>query len=71
MAFALTPATAVTGVLDYTTRDHAKIYSSGSKGLSEEPYDCTPDGLSDFLVTLGYSARVRSWADPEIGMLYS
>jgi hypothetical protein len=70
MAFALTPATAVTGVLDYTTRDHAKIYSSGSKGLSEEPYDCTPDGLFDFLETLGDRARECGWADPDIGLLY-
>jgi hypothetical protein len=70
MAFALTPATAVEGVLDYTSREGSKIYSSATKALSEDLYDCTPDGLFNFLETLGDRAAECGWLLEDIGILY-
>eukprot|EP00978_Attheya_sp_CCMP212_P044615 scaffold316328_cov28-Attheya_sp.AAC.1 len=70
MAFALTPAMAITGVLDLAAREGSKIYSSATKGLSEELYDCTPDGLFDFLETLGDRGHECGWSLEDVGILY-
>eukprot|EP00978_Attheya_sp_CCMP212_P033479 scaffold135186_cov68-Attheya_sp.AAC.2 len=70
MAFALTPAMAVTGVLDFATREGSKIYHSETKGLSEEVYECTPDGLFNFLETLGDRAHECGWLMEDVGILY-
>jgi hypothetical protein len=68
--FVLTPATAVARVLDYTTREGSKIYSSTTRGLSKDLYECTPDGLFDFLETLGGRARECGWSITDVGILY-
>eukprot|EP00978_Attheya_sp_CCMP212_P032841 scaffold129914_cov59-Attheya_sp.AAC.1 len=74
MAFALTPAPAIMGVLDLAAREGSKIYSSATKeltkGLSEELYDCTPDGLFNFLETLGDRAHECGWLLEDVGILY-
>jgi hypothetical protein len=44
-AFALTPAVAVIGVINYNTSEGQKLYASATAKLAEEQYDCKPDGL--------------------------
>ena len=47
--FALAPAQAIHGALDYSKTDHAKIYKAGIQQVSETPFDCEADGLFQFL----------------------
>jgi hypothetical protein len=47
--YALAPAQAVSGSLNYTKEAHSKIYKSGIRPVSETLYDCEPDGLFQFL----------------------
>ena len=65
-AFASTPAVAITGVIDYTTNEGRKIYSSATAKLDEELYNCTPDELHQFLQSLSIRAKEFGW-DDEIG----
>jgi hypothetical protein len=56
-AFALlTPASAIPGVIDFTTSD-------------EDPYDCQPDGLYRFLAILNTRVQEFGWNDPINGIL--
>eukprot|EP00978_Attheya_sp_CCMP212_P025956 scaffold84501_cov28-Attheya_sp.AAC.1 len=70
MAFALTPAMEIVGVFDLAAREGSKIYSSAIKGLSEELYDCMPNGFFDFLETLGDRAHECGWLLEDVGILY-
>jgi hypothetical protein len=65
-AFALTPAVAVIGVINYNTSEGRKLYASATAKLAEEQYDCKPDGLYQFLQSLSNRAREFGW-DDEIG----
>jgi hypothetical protein len=68
-AFALTPASAVQGVIDMTTSEGRKLYSSATHKLEEDLYDCQPDGLYQFLATLHTRAQEFGWNDPIGGIL--
>jgi hypothetical protein len=68
-AFALTPASAITGVIDFTTSEGRKLYNSATYKLDEDPYDCQPDGLYQFLATLHTRAQEYGWNDPIGGIL--
>jgi hypothetical protein len=67
--FALTPAIAIPGVIDYTTREGQKLYSNATYKLDDEPYDCQADGLYQFLATLHLRAQEFGWNDPINGIL--
>jgi len=68
-AFALTPAVAVTGIVDYKTREGQKLYSSATYKLEEEPYDCNADGLYQFLKSLAARAEEFGWDNETGGFL--
>jgi hypothetical protein len=67
--FALTPAQAVTGIIDFYGREGQRIYSSATKTLEEERYDCLPDGFYQFIATLKMRASEYAWDDPNDGVL--
>jgi hypothetical protein len=67
--FALTPAIAIPGVIDYTTREGQKLYSNATYKMDDEPYDCQADGLYQFLATLHLRAQEFGWNDPINGIL--
>jgi hypothetical protein len=67
-AFALTPASGITGVLDFTTSEGRKLYNSATYKLDEDPYDCQPDGLYQFVATY---IRERSNTDGMIRLVES
>jgi hypothetical protein len=50
--FALTPAVAVQGVIDYNSTEGRKLYVHATSKLDEELCDCKPDGLYQFLQSL-------------------
>ena len=67
--FALTPAVAVQGVIDYNTTEGRKLYGNAIHKLDEELYNCKPDGLYQFLQTLNNRAQEYGWNDEVGGIL--
>jgi hypothetical protein len=69
-AFALTPASAIPGVIDFTASEGQKLYGSTTyKSADEDPYDCQPDELYQFLTTLHMKAQEFGWNDQICGIL--
>ena len=48
-AFSLTPATAVGGIIDYSTATGRKLYSVATDKVEEDLFDCCADDLYGFL----------------------
>ena len=67
--FALTPATAVGGIIDYSTTQGRKMYASATAKLSEDLYDCNAEDLYAFLKTLRERAREYGWETPGVGIM--
>ena len=67
--FALTPAVAVIGVIDYKTTEGRKLYAHATYKLDEELYDCKPDGLYQFLQALSNRAQEYGWNHNDSGIL--
>jgi hypothetical protein len=68
--FALSPALAIQGVINYETSEGRKLFSSSTHKLDEELYDCKPDGLYQFLQSLNNRAQEFGWNDDVGGMLH-
>jgi hypothetical protein len=47
--FALAPAKAVTGPLDFTKPEHSKIYKSAIRAVLDDAFNCEADGRFQFL----------------------
>ena len=62
VVFALTPATHVTGLLNFVRTDHHKIFKSGIKSV-ETAYDCELEGLFQFLREIRDCATQIGWMD--------
>ena len=60
--FALTPAQAITGVIDMTTSEGRKIFEHGTRALSKDGFDCEADGLFGFVESLKARASTEGWA---------
>ena len=67
--FSLTPATAVGGIIDYTTSAGRKLYSAATAKLEEDLFDCCADDLYSFLKALKDRAREFGWDDYGIGIM--
>ena len=63
MAFALTPAQAYQGIIDYSTTEGRKLYESATRRLypSEEGFDCNPENLHGFLELVANMANAFDW----------
>ena len=59
--FALTPALATRGIIDYSTRAGERIYSSATKELDSTKYDGEAQGLMAFLDLLEERATNFGW----------
>ena len=55
--FALSPAMAYNGIIDYSTTQGRKMYSAATAKLSEDLYDCNAEDLYTFLKALKERAR--------------
>ena len=69
VAFSLTPATSVGGVIDYGTSRGRKLYATATAKLEEDPFDCVAEDLYSFLKALKDRAREFGWDEPGIGIL--
>ncbi len=69
MAFALNPAAAIDGVIDYGTIEGRKLYGYATKKLDEELFDCNAEGLYQFLQSLGNRASEYGWDNDAEGII--
>ena len=57
VAFALRPARALSGILDYQSKEGRQLYTEGTKKLEEELFDASPEELYTFLKSLARRAK--------------
>ena len=67
--FALSPAMAHNGIIDYSTTQGRKMYSAATAKLSEDLYDCNAEDLYTFLKALKERAREYSWDMDGVGIM--
>ena len=61
-AFALAPALANGGVIDYSTSEGIKIYQASVTALVADPlFDCESHGLSHFLGKVAIRSQTNGW----------
>ena len=71
MAFALTPALAVDGVIDMTTTEGAKLYREGSKAIeTDDLISCGPQDLYRALKLIEMRAGEYGWSKEQSGILW-
>jgi hypothetical protein len=68
-AFALSPAMAIPGIIDFTSRIGKDVFRFSTEKLDEELYDCHPDGMIQFLQSLSVRAMEYGWDDDVNGIL--
>ena len=66
--FALNPAAAVNGIIDFTTSEGRKLYSKATEKLQEELYDCSPEGMFAFIRAYEDRASMYGWNDENAGI---
>ena len=66
--FHLSPALAVTGVIDYSTPEGRKYFDKSIEKLNEELFDCETDDLHLFIDSLKERAREMGWDIPGVGI---
>jgi len=69
VAFSLTPATSIGGVIDYRTGRGRKLYATATAKLEDEPFDCVAEDLYSFLKALKDRAREFGWDEQGVGIL--
>ena len=66
--FALNPAGAIPGLIDFTLQSHLRMHRRATSKLSDDTFDCVPEDLYQFLKELGDRASEFRWNDA-IGIL--
>jgi hypothetical protein len=68
-AFALSPAMAIPGVIDFTSRAGKGVFRYSTEKLDEELYNCQPDGMIQFLHSLSVRALEYGWDNEVTGIM--
>jgi hypothetical protein len=69
VAFALSPAMAIPGIIDLSSKTGKDIFRFATEKLEEELYDCLPDGMTQFLQSLSIRATEYGWEDDVGGIM--
>jgi hypothetical protein len=69
VVFALSPAMAIPGIIDFQTRTGKDVFRFATEKLDEELYDCKPDGMIQFLQSLTVRATEYGWDNEVSGIL--
>jgi hypothetical protein len=69
VAFALSPAMAIPGIIDLSSKTGKDIFRYATEKLEEELYDCLPDGMTQFLQSLSIRATEYGWEDDANGIM--
>ena len=67
--FALNPAQAITGIINFMKDSNVKLYRKATLKLSEHLFSCVPEDLLQFLRTLSDRVTELSWNDPIMGII--
>ena len=67
--FSLTPATAIGGIIDYSTSSGRKMYAAATAKLEEDLFDCVAEDLYSFLKALKDRTREFGWDTHGVGIL--
>ena len=59
--FSLTPAGVSNTLIDYSTKAGESLWRQATAKLAEEPFDCTADGLRDFLQQVQRRSEIMGW----------
>ena len=70
IAFALSPAMAIPGIIDFTSRMGKDVFRYSTEKLDEELYDCNPDGMIQFLQSLSVHAMEYGWDNEITGIVH-
>ena len=60
--FAITPAHAIRGLLDYSKAEHHKVYKSAIRPISDDLFNCDAEGLFQFLREVKDRADEMGWS---------
>jgi hypothetical protein len=64
--FSLTPGTRDgIAILDYSTKAAASLYKDATSKLSEDLYDCSPDGFIQFIKSVKVRAEAIGWNETD------
>ena len=69
VSFALNPAHSMRGVINFTKPDNFKLHKKGISLFSDDPFDCVPQDLHQFLKTLSDRATEYQWNDDVLWIL--
>ena len=69
VAFALSPALAIPGIIDFQSKSGKDVFRFATEKLDEELYDCQPDGMIQFLQSLTVRATEYGWDNEVSGIL--
>ena len=61
--FSITPARHGAGFIDYGTKAGKELYYRATAALPGDKFDCTADGLQDFLRRLRFRANEMGWTE--------
>ena len=67
--FALNPAHAVQGLINFAKSDKVKLHRKGTSRLNNDPLDCVPEDLHQLLKTLADRATEFQWNDDAVGIM--
>ena len=67
--FHLSPALAITGVINYSTPEGHKQFERSIEKLNEELFDCESDNLHLFIDALKECTREMGWDIPGVGIM--
>ena len=67
--FALNPAHAMQGVINFAKSDNVKPHKKCISRLSDDTFDCVPEDLHKFLKTISDRATEYQWNDDILGIL--
>ena len=67
--FALNPAHAVQGVINFAKSDNVKLHRKVTSRLNDDPFDCVPEDLHQFLKKLADRATEFQWNDDAVGIM--
>ena len=67
--FVLNPAHAVQGVINFAKSGNVKLHRKGTSRLNDDPFDCVPEDLHQFLKTLADRATEFQWNNDAVGIM--
>ena len=71
MVFALSPAMAIEGIINFKKNMGQSIFRYSIEKLDEELYNCHPNGMNHFLQTLAVLTREYGWDHNNDGVFIS